>query len=279
MTPAPLPARLYVFLAREASIAVIFRRGPSEWVQMIKWHTGTDTFEAGQWLHGRIYPERCDLSPDGQLLVYFAGKFNQKTMSSNSFAWTAISKPPYFTALDIAFQGDTWGGGGIFSTSQQVWFYSRNDANWRIQNLPITSDNLSFAKPNPADAPYTYPERMRLHLGGWQEIDQAGSAYLPRLIWRKTLGNYVLTYTETAWSKNQAYAKHYKLKLGQGDTEITLGGVLWADFDQQGRLVLAREGKLYSATLQNSDLHLTELADFNANQFESIEAPAWAQKW
>src|SRR6266496_5416829 len=102
MTTSNLPhhphARLHVLLAREAPIAVILRRGPTNWVQMIKWRTDTDTFESGQWFHGRVYVESCDLSPDGQLLVYFAGKFNQKTMQDDKFAWTAISKPPYFTA-------------------------------------------------------------------------------------------------------------------------------------------------------------------------------------
>jgi hypothetical protein len=75
--------RLYVILARAAPIAVIFRRGPSRWVQIVKWSTNTDTFEEGQWFHGRIYERRCDLSPDGRLLVYFAQKINKRTMRSD----------------------------------------------------------------------------------------------------------------------------------------------------------------------------------------------------
>jgi hypothetical protein len=58
-----------------------------------------------------------------------------------------------------------------------------------------------------------------------------------------------------------------------------LSDATWADFDQQGRLVLAREGKLFSGTLQNGDLQLTELADFNANKPDLQPAPDWAQKW
>jgi len=279
MTKPPPPARLFVLLASASPVAVILRRGPSRWVQMIKWHTDTDTFEEGQWLHGRIYPERCDLSPDGQLLIYFAGKFNQKTMRGNKFAWTAISKPPYFTALDISFQGDTWGGGGIFSTPQQVWFYARNEVNWRLQNLPITPNNLSFAKPKPTDAPYTYPERMRLHLGGWKEIARIDKIYQnAQLTWQRSLNNIVLTYHETSSIKNPRYINIYTLKSNNA-AELSLPGVLWADFDQQGRLVLAKEGKLFSAALQNGDLQLTELADFNGNKPDPQPAPDWAQKW
>ena len=58
-----------------------------------------------------------------------------------------------------------------------------------------------------------------------------------------------------------------------------LSNATWADFDQQGRLVLAKEGKLFSATLQNGDIHLTELADFNADKPDPQPAPDWATKW
>ena len=55
------PARLFVILAREAPVGVIFRRGPAGQTLLIKWDTAHDTFEYGQWLKGRIYERRCDL--------------------------------------------------------------------------------------------------------------------------------------------------------------------------------------------------------------------------
>ncbi len=61
--------------------------------------------------------------------------------------------------------------------------------------------------------------------------------------------------------------------------EILLKYVNWADFDQQGRLVLAKYGKLFAGTLDNGELQLTELADFNANKPDPQPAPDWAQKW
>lgn len=51
----PPPCRLQVLLARRAPIGVIFRRGPSKWVQIIKWDTQRDVFEEGKWFHGHIY--------------------------------------------------------------------------------------------------------------------------------------------------------------------------------------------------------------------------------
>ena len=71
-------ARLFVIRAREAPLAVIFRRGPSKQVRLISWNTDTDDFEGGQWFKGRIYERRCDLSPDGRYLIYFAADQNRQ---------------------------------------------------------------------------------------------------------------------------------------------------------------------------------------------------------
>jgi hypothetical protein len=60
---------------------------------------------------------------------------------------------------------------------------------------------------------------------------------------------------------------------------LPLKDIVWADFDQQRRLVLAKAGKLFSAAVIDGELALTELADFNANQPEAIDSPAWAKKW
>ncbi len=56
--PVPsVPCHLFVILARESPTALILRRGPSRWVQLIRWDTLHDTFEPGAWFHGRIYRE------------------------------------------------------------------------------------------------------------------------------------------------------------------------------------------------------------------------------
>ena len=66
------PCRLFVIHAREQPVALILRRGPARWYHLISWRTDTDTFEHGAWFRGRIYEDRCDLSPDGELFLYFA---------------------------------------------------------------------------------------------------------------------------------------------------------------------------------------------------------------
>jgi hypothetical protein len=111
----PHPCRLSLVFAREAPICVILRRGPSRWVEVIKWNTSSDQFEYGPWFHGRIYGERCGLSPNGSLFVYFAMKFGRvDTVQGYAKTYTAVSRPPYLAALAMWPQGDTWGGGGRF---------------------------------------------------------------------------------------------------------------------------------------------------------------------
>ena len=114
-----VPPRLFVVLAREAPVGVILRRGPAAWYHVVLWHTDTDLFEHGAWFKGRIYEERCDLSPDGQLFLYFALQ-GSRWRTSYRGTWTAVSRPPWLHALVLWPQGDTWGGGGRFVGKRKV---------------------------------------------------------------------------------------------------------------------------------------------------------------
>ena len=120
--------RLFFIFARESPIGVIIRRGPTRWVQIIRWNTATDIFEPGAWFHGRLYETRCDLSPDGGKLVYCAAKFERAARQDDDYGyvWTAISKIPWLTALALWPMPDTYHGGGLFETNQRLlldtWF-------------------------------------------------------------------------------------------------------------------------------------------------------------
>lgn len=119
MSVPTFPARLHVLLAQGGSRAVVLRRGPSKEVCLIAWDRERNTFEEGQWLRGRIYERRCDLSPDGRYLIYFAmdGRFGGPLGGS----WTAISRPPWLRALVLLRKGDGWHGGGLFTGPARYW--------------------------------------------------------------------------------------------------------------------------------------------------------------
>jgi hypothetical protein len=113
------PARLHVLLASKSPRAVILRRGPANAVCSILWDRSNDRFSIGQWLRGRIYERRSDLSPDGKYMIYFARGGGVK--SHNTFAWTAISRTPWLRAISLYANSGCWFGGGLFLSSKKYW--------------------------------------------------------------------------------------------------------------------------------------------------------------
>ena len=171
------PARLFVILARSAPVGVIFRRGPSKWVRLVTWDTEHDRFERGQWFHGRIYERRCDLSPEGALLVYFASKQTgrQALKSDYTNTWTAVSRPPWLTALALWPKGDCWYGGGLFQGAGELWLNHHPSKatphpNHRPVGLRVVPNEQAYGE----DAPVYW---CRLERDGWR-VDAQGPGTL-----------------------------------------------------------------------------------------------------
>jgi hypothetical protein len=114
--PAP---RLFVIMATDAPVAVVIRRGPAAWAHVTLWDTQRDLFTEGAWFRGRLYAEKCDLSPDGKLFVYAAFK-GARLCTGYTDSWTAVSRPPWLHALALWPMGTTYGGGGRFVGNRQL---------------------------------------------------------------------------------------------------------------------------------------------------------------
>jgi len=68
--------------------------------------------------------------------------------------------------------------------------------------------------------------------------------------------------------------------LRPGGQRMALTGAEWADLDQSGRIVLARNGKLLAAEAQpDATLSEYDLAEFCDAEFTNVEPPGWARKW
>lgn len=111
--------KLFILQARDVHLAVIIRRGPSAWHHLISWNTKTDELDHGAWIKGRIYEDKCDISPDGKLLLYFVLKeqYNELGLPNT---WTALSRPPWLKALALWPHGDTYSGGGRFIDNRTI---------------------------------------------------------------------------------------------------------------------------------------------------------------
>lgn len=263
----PTP-RIYGIVAREQPICVIFRRGPSSVVQVLRWNTETSVISEGQWLKGRIYEQRGDLSPDGELMTYFAAKRSNPDPLKHT--WTAISKPPYLTALALWFKGDSWGGGALFESSSRVLL---NDPEWKYRQ-PYVPDpekpcRLTTA-PLGASRGEEWPiELIRLERDGWVYDE---SSDVPTLT--KTQGDYVLRAVYSGFRTPE-----YQLQR-LGSKSLRLEGIGWADLDCNGQLVGSRDGALVSASLEQALANdFNVIRDLTNNRFESVKAPEWAIQW
>jgi hypothetical protein len=112
------PPRLYCIPATAADVVAVVRRGPTDWCRLGRWDVAAGTYEPGPWLRGTIYPERCDLSPDGNYFAYFAMKASAQWELGPTYV--AISRLPQLTALAAWGTGGTWTRGIHFVEDASV---------------------------------------------------------------------------------------------------------------------------------------------------------------
>jgi hypothetical protein len=273
--------RLFVYLAREAPVGVVLRRGPSEWARLSVWHTDNDTFEHGQWIKGRIYERRSDVSADGSLFAAFVRKSGWRSAHPKSAdTWLAISRPPYFTALALWFIGGTYHTGGFFPERSSIWTgFMEHPPD--IGSLP---DWLNVTAPR--DIPYIdrtadWTDRTvhfnRLLRDGWN-LTEAAEA---ETNWerRNLKDNMTLKMShrfDTFQRPGGPYVVTFQIRKEQDGSEIELGEAAWADWDQHGRLVLARDGCLH---VWDPASGLRVIEDFNGQNPTPEPGPDWALHW
>lgn len=277
------PCRLSVFLARKALSAVILRRGPSEWAQLTLWDRNGDNFLPGQWFRGRIYERRCDLSPDGRHFIYFAAKYgpgSHKDPGGIGESWTAISRPPYFTALSLWPNLGAWHGGGVFTGDNRILLDATCTLTPQGKGPP---PKFRFAA-LPAE---TAPWQERLLRDGWQlgsrGFDPRSHRRVgAREIWEKPQRTGAATlFREVEDVDFKRYGGFYwdSYWLEVEEDLIPLPEVTWADWDSWERLVFVRKGMLFAAQLSGAQLEERLLFDFNPLQPEEVAPPDWARKW
>lgn len=306
---------IYGLIARDGRSATLFRRGPSRQVRILRWWLDDDRLEAGQWLKGRIYERRCDLSPDGNLLVYFAAKW-----ATPLETWTAISRTPYLTALALWPMGGAWGGGGLFTgkttmglnhTTQEQAAPSRKfqqSPQWhplgpetpKAGKLPISVERLWEHAGSGEDNPIA---AMRMQRDGWRMI-QSGAAnpygsvkgYAWQLseqeIWERNCPKEKTAVTLRRKLKGVGkrdgrwYDEDFELVTDDDTVRRLLEGCTWADWHQSGDLLFALGGSLYrlpNAHVSDSVTSATEnatcVADVSDMTFAEVAPPDWALSW
>lgn len=184
--------RLHVFFASESPRALILRRGPSDWMHVLAWNTATDVVTRGAWFHGRIDASRCSLSPDGNLFIYFAVCHRKTSRWPLGFAWTAISRPPWLTALIRWPQSDMWGGGGSFNSNKSVILNFPRWRHWLFRRGRIPKSFRLFFSPQGASGiPMLLPGKCSYENGIGVDQQGRGFAYRNACLVRQTGDNFI----------------------------------------------------------------------------------------
>jgi hypothetical protein len=273
--------RLFPIFARESSVCVIFRRGPSKWTQLILWNTETDEITNGQWFKGRIYERRCDLSPDGTKLIYFAQKINRQTLNDSeyTYAWSAISNPPFLTAQALWAKGDCWHGGGLFLDNKTVFLNHKPAvAIPHPKHLPKGLHVIPNREAHGEDEPIF---SQRLDRDGWHIVQKWNVAYEGR-------GFYVThepEIREKAYKNGKKiilmerslnrlkYQENFVVKIEENIVYSVNERGGWIDFDQNGRISFFKDGKLFvEKNKDDNNFDLNEIADFNLNKPETTKS-------
>jgi hypothetical protein len=275
--PEQIPARLHVLLARDSDNAVIIRRGPSRKTCVIGWERKSDTFRVGQWLHGRIYERRCDLSPDGKHLLYFAmnGKWGSEVLGS----WTAVSRAPYLKALGLWPKGDCWNGGGLFVSDKNFWLNDGRYKHKTLHNAPSMTHQTECPWPGyfGGECPGVY--YIRLQRDGWKLIDAGPDGIGGGIThFSRRVNNYwslhKFAHETSPYIRGRGcYFDEHALHNDRTGEILVQPGWEWADVDGL-RLVWAEAGALLCGRLEKNGLtKIKPLYDFNPLVYERVQAP------
>ena len=169
--------RIHIEFASGCAKAAILRRGPSNWVRLLLWDTADDIIHEGAWFHGRIYENACSISPDGKLFAYVAAK--QTGHSKNCGAWTAVSKPPWLTAIAFWPRSGTQGCSTSFvSNDTLIVSHPHWDDMPSLESIPESFAVLS--KLTGSDAPpqsLPEPSKSSAWFINGKGVDQLGQTF------------------------------------------------------------------------------------------------------
>lgn len=263
----------------------VLRRGPSDWSQVVRWEVAAGTVEHGSWLRGNLYPQRCDLSPDGRWLAYFT--LRQRSTWAAGPTYIAISRLPWLTALAAWGTCGTWTRGVHFAERPRTWEVGE----------PAEGDVVPLRQRYRLGLALTRPRAFAVEARrGWRESSDS-PAYDPEHDpWDERRAR-TLTMTRMRPGTNDGarltvagwYAAFRSGQPSWAETRYTiedlegarpLPGVQWADWDSQGRLLVATtDGQLQVRDEPWDASAAVWAVDLSGDVPAPAEPPAVARRW
>lgn len=269
--PPAASSRLYCILAEGAPVALVFRRGPSDWFHLLRWRLEEGVVEPGVWVRKKLFPRRCDLSRDGELLLYYLSG----GVEGQYRVFGGISRSPWLHPLASWDESDTWGRGSCFvDGSTPHTCGERIDIDLPPNRVTIQrNDVVSFVN-----------ERRR----GWSEAQDCPSRDVAdvwderrNVILEKVspLRGGVLRLIGGFYQPEggtEGRAPTFEIQFGAGD-RIKLDDAAWADWDRRGRLLIATKSGLLRAEIVRDGVRtVDEEHNLSGLVPDPQPAPEWA---
>ena len=276
----PLP-HLRVSRARDRPVGVVLRRGPTDWARLSLWHVGVDRLEHGQWIKGRVFERRSDLSADGSLFAAFIRQSGGKE-PDGADTWIAVSRPPFFSALAV------WGSWAGTYTHRQPFFPDRRSLwlGFQSETAPARGSVLPpwLRIAPPTEVGYVDRTSGVGRIGPCTSIGcfatAGSSSRTPRTgrLWQRRHPSRPFTlhmrHSFESFRREGGPYQHGPQVSGEaGQTEHAIGKAEWADWDQRGRLVVASRGRLWHWNLDGTESHL--IADLTDQHPRSPAGAGW----
>ncbi|MGD9857138.1 MAG: hypothetical protein AB7U20_19505 [Planctomycetaceae bacterium] len=245
-------ARIHLLPAFKAPICVVLLRRRSKWFHVLKWNLLNDELTSGSWFHGKLYIKRCDVSWDGQWMVYLA-------MGSDAKTWNGLCCPPWLkTSLDSENVG-SWAGGGVFTGPRQLeantMWHAAGDL---AQGSPPGGLKIVRIDSGGEDLPVLF---KRMQRDGWKRNgDRSGEERQLKSLSHKS---FVANVGDDGWSwrptqKHPTLRTWYRGYFERGYTfEFAIDEypgfldalVEWATWSSSGDLLFARDGVINRCSL------------------------------
>lgn len=281
-----MPAKLYAQVATAAPVALVFARIPAKWWLVARWHLDSGRFEPGAWFRGTLYPRRCDVSPDGALLYYFALKGSAFGLfgKSGPQTFSAVSKAPWLHALAAWPESGTWTRGCHFVRPD------RRGLPWDLGDPPFGDARPLRRRYGLAHTPIAqyaaelrrgFVEHARCPPRSPSDVwDERREVVLAK---RRPSGDDVLVLSDRGWSAHapdriEGRGPLYAIERGGRTEDLT--DVVWADWDRRGRLLVAtRSGTLEVREAGRRPNRTVSRVDVGALRPDPGPAPPSARRW
>lgn len=203
-----------------------------------------------------------------------------------TYAWTAVSKVPWLTALALWPKGDCWWGGGLFMDNYSLFLNHRpSESTPHPQHKPtrlrVTSNPDAHGEDDPLYS-------QRLDRDGWLQTQEwdwryEGSpgfrTYSPEIREKAHPGRRVRLAMERVL-EGYSYRERFRLVTERPPAPLPVTPVNAADWLEDGRLAMLGAGRLHVADVVGNRLeNIRCLIDLTADQNQPRTPPSWASVW